>query len=110
MPAGITSALAEAAALDATNASEFIRRAVLAKLREIGLPLESNRNTLKRNEQPHLRLIHRTHTAAHGSDPRCDWSNRKCRVRSPRLAHPQTRPTTSPPLLSRPMIRSFRRW
>jgi hypothetical protein len=54
MPAGITSALAEAAALDATNASEFIRRAVLAKLREIGLPLESNRNTLKRNEQPHF--------------------------------------------------------
>jgi hypothetical protein len=51
MPAGITSALAEAAALDATKASEFIRRAVLVKLR---LPLESNRNTLKRNEQPHL--------------------------------------------------------
>src|SRR5215208_8005205 len=36
MPAGVTS-LAEAAALDAT-ASEFIRRAVLAKLREIGGP------------------------------------------------------------------------
>jgi uncharacterized protein (DUF1778 family) len=28
--------VAEAAALDATNASEFMRRAVLAKLREIG--------------------------------------------------------------------------
>ena len=55
-PAGFMSALAEAAALDATNASEFIRRAALAKLREIGVSVSSHRRPATMKEQPAPRL------------------------------------------------------
>jgi hypothetical protein len=43
-PAGFMAALTEASARDCSNASEFVRRATLEKLREMGVLLPGSRN------------------------------------------------------------------
>ncbi len=43
-PPGFTDALGKAAARDYTSASEFARRALVEKLRAIGVPLSEGRN------------------------------------------------------------------
>jgi hypothetical protein len=44
-PVGLNGAVTAAALQDHTSRSEFLRRAVIARLREVGVPLESGKRS-----------------------------------------------------------------
>jgi hypothetical protein len=51
-PVGLSAAVATAAQRDRTTMSEFLRRTILARLAEIGVPLQPNAGHASRHSNP----------------------------------------------------------